>query len=395
LDSVDSCEAFRDRTGASRAHRLRRAAICAVAAGVLSAGISLVGCSSGRSKPAGRVPVVVAVVEQRPMPYQIDATGTVEPRETASVGSEVGGWITRLGFHEGSDVQQGQLLFQLDSKPYQAALDQARAILHRDIALADNARAKLERTQKMRDQSLVSPEEYEGDLAASRSVEAQVRSDSAAVENARLTLEYAAIRAPISGRAGRLLVHVGDYVKSGTTDPLVTINQLHPILVRFAVPERELHEIQRFRNRQLEVEVAPSTLDSVRVVGRLTFVDNAVDPTTGTILLKAEFPNRDGMLWPGEFVEVHLVLYVEPHATVVPEAAVTTTQSGTFVYVVGADSTVASRPVTVSRTQGQLAIIESGVQPGEQVVTDGQLRLGPGARVEITRPVATTVPSEP
>jgi multidrug efflux system membrane fusion protein len=210
-----------------------------------------------------------------------------------------------------------------------------------------------------------------------------VRADSAAVENARLSLEYTSIRAPIGGRTGNLLVHEGNLVRANATDPLVVINKIRPILVRFPVPESQLPLIQRYRGGTLPVFADPGDSDSTMLEGRLTFVDNNVDPSTGTILLKAEFPNSRRALWPGEFVNARLVLFTQRRACVVPAQAVTQGQEGVFVYVVQSDRTVALRPVTVARTTDEWAVITDGVAPGDEVVTDGQLRLAPGAKVVV------------
>ena len=225
--------------------------------------------------------------------------------------------------------------------------------------------------------------EGEGKQAQAAALAAQVRADSAAMANAKLNLDYASIRAPVAGRSGALLVHRGDYVKAGTTEPLVTINTIHPILARFTIPERDMPAVLRRRGDPLEARVSPVGRDSTWYPGKLVFVDNAVDRSTGTLLLKAEFPNQDRSLWPGEFVSVRLVLGVEPRACVVPAQAVTTGQAGTIVYVLNADSTVTPRPVQVSRTVEDVAVIANGVRPGDRVVTDGQMRLGPGARVVV------------
>src|SRR5256885_43344 len=210
-----------------------------------------------------------------------------------------------------------------------------------------------------------------------------VRADSAAVANARLNLEWAAIRAPIAGRTGRLLVREGNMVRANSPDPLVVINQIRPILVRFAVPQKSLGDIQRYRQNRLPVFVSPSQTDTAFTEGLLTFVDNSVDTSTGTVLLKGEFVNRDNALWPGEFLNVRLQLYIDPKALVVPAQAVMTGQQGTYVFVLNQDGTARSQPVTVERPAGAYAVIAQGVRPGEEVVTDGQVRLVDGASVEV------------
>jgi multidrug efflux system membrane fusion protein len=343
------------------------------------------GCAPKKPARVLRVAVTTARVEQRDMPYSLSASGSVEAIQTASVGSQVGGTVTRLSFHEGDVVREGQVLIQLDPRPFHQALDQALGALARDRAVADAARSEVDRSRVLHDQNVLSQSEWEQKVSAADASAASVRADSASANSARLNLEYAAIRAPISGRTGRLMVHVGDYVKASTSDPLVTIIQPHPIRVSFKIPERDVPVLQRYRGRNLGVWVDP---DSGRgpLQGRLVFVDNAIDPGSGTLLLKGEFPNQDGRLVPGQFVDVRLVLYVAPHATVVPSQAVSTGQQGAYVYVVNPDSTVTPRPIEVERTVEDRAVVTRGLRPGEAVVTDGQMRLSPGAKVQIRQP---------
>ncbi len=341
------------------------------------------GCSRKGAGGPARVPVTIARAVQRPVPYEIQTTGSVEPRQTASVQSQVTGILTRVAFHEGDDVAAGQLLFQIDPRPFQAARDQAQAMLARDQAQAQSAALDAERYAELVKQDYVTKSDFEAKRAAAAALQAVVRADSAAVATAQLNLDWAAIRAPIAGRTGRLLLREGNLVRANAPDPLVVINQTHPILVRFAVPERELADIQRHRAERLPVLVSPAKADTVFSEGVLTFVDNAVDTATGTVLLKAEFANRDNALWPGEFLNVRLQLYVEEAALVVPSQAVMTGQQGTYIFVVNPDGTARSQPVTVERPAGPLTVISQGVRAGDQVVTDGQLRLTTGAPVEI------------
>jgi multidrug efflux system membrane fusion protein len=256
-------------------------------------------------------------------------------------------------------------------------------MLARDQAQAQNAQLEADRYAELVKQDYVTKQDYDEKRANADALRAAVRADSAAVTNARLNLEWAAIRAPINGRTGRLLLRAGNMVRANSADSLVVINQIHPILVRFAVPQQSLADIQRYRANRLPVWVSPSKADTVFAEGVLTFVDNAVDTSTGTVLLKAEFPNRDNALWPGEFVNVRLQLYVEDKAIVVPAQAVMNGQQGTYLFVVHQDGTARSQPVTVERTAGTFAVITQGVQAGDQVVTDGQLRLTQGAAVEV------------
>src|SRR5205809_4784746 len=281
------------------------------------AALSLVVATCCSRKGAGgpaRIPVTVARAEQRAVPYEIIATGTVEPRQTVSVQAQVTGVLTQVAFREGDDVTAGQVLFQIDPRPFQAALEQAQAMLARDRAQAQSAVLDAQRYAELVKQDYVTQSDYEAKRAAAAAQQAAVRADSAAVANAQLNLEWARIRAPIAGRTGRLLVRGGNLVRANAPDPLVIIKQLHPILVRFAVPERSLPDIQRYRRNPLPVLVSPSKEDSAVASGLLTFVDNSVDTTTGTVLLKAEFSNKDGVLWPGEFLSVRLQLYMEDNA---------------------------------------------------------------------------------
>jgi len=351
-----------------------------LAALVMSA---LLGCSRKGAGGASRVPVTVAHAEQRPVPFEIPATGTAEPVQTVSVQSQVTGVLTHVTFHEGDDVTAGQVLFEIDPRPFQAALDGARAMLARDQAQAQAAQLDAQRYGQLVKQDYVTQSDYETKRAAADGLQATVRADSAAVANAALNLEWATIRAPIAGRTGRLLVREGNLVRANNPDPLVIINQIHPILVRFAVPEQHLAGIQRYHRNRLPVLVSPSKTDTVFTEGVLSFVDNSVDTTTGTVLLKGEFPNRDNALWPGEFLTVRLQLYVEDSAVVVPSQAVMTGQQGTYLFVVNQDGTARSQPVTVDRTAGAYTVIAQGVRAGEEVVTDGQLRLVSGAPVEV------------
>src|SRR5205809_5243216 len=350
------------------------------------AALSLVvatGCSRKGAGGPARIPVTVARAEQRAVPYEIIATGTVEPRQTVSVQSQVTGVLTQVAFREGDDVAAGQVLFQIDPRPFQAALEQAKAMLARDQAQARSAVADADRYAELVKQDYVTKSDYEAKRAAAGALQAAVRADSAAVANAQLNLEWAAIRAPIAGRTGRLLVREGNLVRSNAADALVVINQIRPILVRFAVPQEHLGDIQRYRQHRLPVFASPSQSDTLFSEGVLTFVDNSVDTTTGTVLLKGEFPNRDNALWPGEFLNVRLQLYIDDKALVVPSQAVMTGQQGTYVFVLNQDGTARSQPVTVERPAGSYTVTAQGVRPGDEVVTDGQVRLVDGARVEV------------
>ena len=381
FETLDRTSPFHPVT--RRTHRPGRILLFACAAGLLLA--FLPGCGARKAQRQPRVAVTVARVEQRAMPLQIVTTGTVEPVETADVGSQVGGIVTRIAFREGQDVRTGQLLIELDPRPFRAALEQASGTLARDAAQLRSARLVAERADQLLAQSLISTAEHDQATAAFDALRATVRTDSGTVANARLNLEFSGIRAPISGRTGHLNVHVGDLVKSATSEPLVTINRLQPVRVRFTVSQDQIPLVQCHRADDPTVYVRQSSDDSLEIRGRLAFVDNAVDPASGTLLLKGELPNRDGALWPGEFVEVRLVLALERGAIVVPAPAITTGQQGTYVYVLNADSTASPRPVTVKRADEVTAVVSNGLKPGETVITDGQFRLAPGAKVLVRR----------
>ncbi|MEP7027084.1 MAG: efflux RND transporter periplasmic adaptor subunit [Candidatus Eisenbacteria bacterium] len=357
---------------------------------VVPAGLALVllamlaGCAAAPKPKSQRVPVTVARAEQRNMPFALIATGSVEAIRTAAVGSQVGGVVTRVAFREGDEVGQGQLLFQLDPRPFQNTLAQAQAALDRDRAQARLARLDVERAQALLSRNVISQSEFDQKRAAADAAFAGVASDSATVNAARLALGYASIRAPIPGRTGRLLVHEGDYVKPQSSDALVTVNQTRPVRIAFTVPVGDVALITRYRAEKPAPRVIVSIAgedSSATIEGALVFIDNAVDPSSGTLLLKGEFPNRDGRLVPGQFVNVRLVLYEQQGAIVVPSPAVTAGQQGTFVYVMNADSTVTPHPVTIARSEDEFAIVSAGLKGGEVVITDGQLRLSPGARV--------------
>ena len=319
------------------------------------------------------------------MPYEIAATGAVEPIRSVNVTSQVSGMLRRVRFAEGDEVTQGQVLFEIDRRPYEAALQQAEANLSRDLAQAENAARDAERYRVLASDRSVTEEDYQQKQATADALRATVRADSGALTVARLNLEYATIRAPIAGRTGSLLVREGNLVRANEAAILVTINQLRPIVVRFAVPATQLPELQRRLGgrRPLRVEAMAAHDSATALEGELSFVDNHVDSTTGTVLLKARFPNRDGRLWPGEFVDVTLVLGVQSGAIVIPAEAVLAGQQGSYVFVVEADGTARQRLVTVQRTVDGFAVLADPLEAGTIVVTDGQLRVTPGAKVDV------------
>lgn len=345
---------------------------------------------SGRPGGGGGVPVLATQAVVKTMPVEIHAIGSVQAFSRVAVRSRITGELTRVHFQEGQEVKQGELLFTIDPRPPRAALNQAEANLARDRAQLENARQEYERQKKLVESKLISPDEFDKAEAALKALQGTVLADQAALTNAALNVEFTEIRAPIDGRAGSLLVHAGNIVQAGS-DVLVTLNQLRPIYVAFAVPEQHLAEIKaRLAERKLFVEAnVPGLAPPPR--GELTFVDNAVDASTGTIPLKAAFANTDHALWPGQFVAVVLRLEELAGAVVVPAPAVQSGQSGEFVYVVKDDQTVEMRTVRTGLTREGETVVERGLGPGETVVTDGQLRLAPGAKVSLKSGLAPTL----
>lgn len=331
--------------------------------------------------PQAAVPVAVAEVVQKTVPVELRAIGNVEAYSTVSVRPQLAGFVERVYFKEGQTVKEGDLLFTLDARPYRAALEELEANLARNRAQLENARAQRDRYAKLLEQGIVSQNQFDTMQTNANALEAAVRADEAAIEKARVDLDYCSIRAPLGGRTGDLLTHPGNIVKANET-VLVVINQVHPVYVAFAVPEQSLAEIRRHRGG-VEVHATIPGQNGPPARGTLSFVDNVVDRTTGTIRLKATFPNRDDRLWPGQFVNVAVRLSARPNALVIPSRAVQQGQSGSYVFVIDEHLIAAPRPVVVGVTIGEETVIEEGLQVGERVVTDGQLRLASGTRVEI------------
>jgi membrane fusion protein, multidrug efflux system len=344
--------------------------------------VLLAACGGKKAKPPDeRIPVTVATVQQKDMPVEIRAIGSVQPLQTVAVRALVGGQLTRVWFREGEEVRRGQTLFTIDPRPLQAAFDQVQANVARDEAQLRNAEAERTRYAELVKKDYVTREDFDRISAGADAARAVVAADRAAIENARLQLSYCNIVAPLDGKTGSLQVHAGNIVRANDTIPLVVINEVHPINVQFAVPERDLGSL---RTGAMGMTVVASPQGSGPAeTGRLTFIDNAVDPTTGTITLKASFSNDDRALWPGQYVNVAVTLSNRPNAIVVPAQALQTSQRGQYVYVVKSDNGVEMRPVAVTQQVDQQAIIEHGVSAGETVVTDGQLKLTPKSKVEI------------
>jgi len=341
------------------------------------------GCGGKKKPPRQAVPVKTGKVAVEPRPVSLFSVGTVEPVETAAVRPQVGGVITHVAFSEGQDVRQGQLLFRIDPRPFEASLAAARAQFSRDSSQAANAALQAGRYAELVQKDYVTAEQYDAIRTQAEMLRSVVRQDEAAIAQAELNLAYASVLAPISGRAGGLLVKKGNVVRANDA-ALVVIHQMRPIRVRFALPENQLPRIRRYAAAApLEAAVRPERgTDGPEIKGRLLFMDNEVDAGTGTVTFKAEFANADMALWPGQFVDVALVLTVERNALTVPDAAVVTGQEGTFVYVVTPEGKAEKRTVRVDRIDGDTAVIAEGLKDGETVVTDGQMRLVPGAAVE-------------
>jgi len=343
------------------------------------------GRGAGGGGAGGDVPVTTATVEQTSVPVVIQGIGTVIAASTVAVHAQITGELTEVHFVEGQDVEKGQVLITLDKRPLEAALHQAEATLDRDKANLENARAVSDRQQDLLKRGIATREQAETARTAADALQATVAADRAAVDNAKVQLDYATIESPLTGRTGLLQVHPGNLVRAADTQPIVTINKITPVYVSFALPEAQLPALKRYmaQGRLPVTAQPPSDQSGPPSTGTITFIDNAVDVTTGTIKVKGTFPNEDRRLWPGQFVNVNVTLTSDPHAIVVPSMAVQTGQQGTYVFVVKSDKTVELRPVVVARANADRSVIQSGLQPGETVVTDGQLRLVAGSKVSI------------
>ncbi len=354
-------------------------------------------CSSNtrsETKPqASGVPVTVGKVIQKTVPVQLRAIGNVEAYSTVSVKSMVAGELAQVNFKEGQDVKKGELLLVIDPRSYEAALNQARANLAKDVAQTKNAEEQVRRYAFLLEKNYIAREQFDQVRTNAETLKASVQADEAAVKNAQVQLDYCYIRSPMNGRTGNLALKQGNIVKANDV-PIFTINQVTPIYATFSVPEQFLPEIKKYRaGGSLSVDAVIPNDEIHPQQGNLTFIDNAVDPTTGTIKLKGTFANEEKRLWPGQFVNVVLTLTTQPDAILVPSQAVQTGQQGPYVFVVKPDQTVENRPVVVNRALNGETVISQGLQSGETVVTDGQLRLVPGARVEIKNPPEGVKPS--
>lgn len=368
-------------------------AALAITAGVLPQlfGSASPATAAENPHPAGpAIPVTAGTVTAADVPVLLNAIGTVQAYNMVTIKSRVDGEIVKVDFTEGDEVKAGAPLFQIDPRPYQAALDQALANQEKDQANLANAQLNLARDAKIVANNLaVSQQQYDTDKATVAADQAQVDSDKAQVETARLNLSYSTITSPISGRLSARLVDIGNIVHATDTNGLVTIAQLRPIFVSFTLPQDTL---QRLREEQAKSPLAVEAFaeDSKTLLGKgdLTLVDNSVDQATGTIHLKAAFPNSTERLWPGQFVNLRVVLAVRKNVPTVPAQTVQQGPEGEYAYIITKDDTVVRRPVEVAAVQEGIAVISKGLQPGERVVVDGQYRLTDGARVRIERPQA-------
>lgn len=370
-------------TGGKVRLALAGAALIAVA---VALGLHFINDSGAREKRPARgplaIPVAVAVAAQQSVPVRLQAIGNVEAYSTVALKARVDGQIVAVNFTEGQEVKKGDVLFRIDARPFQAALRQAQANALRDAAARDQARSQERRYQELLEKNFVSKEAYAQIRTNAQVAEANARASQAALENAQLSLAYCTIASPIDGYTGKVLLQVGNLVKANDVASLVVINQVKPVYVSFAVPEQQLPTVRKYQALGPLAVQAIGGGDAVLAQGELIFVDNAVDPSTGTIRMRAQFDNRDASLWPGQFVSVSVKLYDQADAILIPARAVQTGPQGPYVYVVRADMTAELRRVTVERGEGERAVIK-GLAGGERVVTRGALRLAPGARVEI------------
>jgi membrane fusion protein, multidrug efflux system len=325
---------------------------------------------------------------------QLTAIVNVESYQTVQIRSQVNGQIKSIFFKEGQDVHKGQLLFQLDKRPLQADLEKAIGMLQHDEAQAANSRLQTERYSVLEGQGVISKEQADQVRAQAKADASAVNADKAAVDAAKVQLQYTDIVAPIDARTGALLINVGNLVKANDTPFLVQLNQVTPIYATFSVPESQLAAVRKVAAGNLKVRAYPKGQSTNPAEGKLTFIDNGVDMQTGTVKLKATFTNKDRRLWPGQYVDVALNLSTRKQATLVPTKAIQTGQQGQYVYVVTPQSTAESRNVEISGTYQDLTVVSSGINPGEKVVVDGQLRVAPNAKVVVQSTVPTSTPGD-
>ncbi len=377
--------------------RVRKGLVLALLGGGL---VSLAACGKKQEVQAAAptqraAPVVVASAVQRDIPVQVLAIGNVESYQTVQIRSQVNGQIDGVHFKEGDEVRKGQLLFTLDKRPFQAALEQAKGNLQRDEAQAANAAAEAKRYDELEKEGVISRELADQMRTQARANASAVYADKAAVDAAQVQLQYTDIASPMDARAGALQINLGNLVKANDTPFLVQLNQIAPIYVTFSVPETRLDEIRRrYSAGRLKVLAYPKGQTTNPAEGYLSFIDNGVDTQTATVKLKGTFANQDRRLWPGEFVDVVMELALQKNAIVVPSRAIQSGQQGEYVYVVREDNTAEARPVSTSITYQDLTQVSQGLKPGERVVVDGQLRVIPNSKVVVQSTVSATTASQ-
>ena len=355
------------------------------AAAIWWLGFAGAGTSVARAQaPAPAVPVTAGTVREEDVPVFLHGIGTVQAYNMVSVKSRVDGQIVKVGFKEGQEVKAGDPLFQIDPRPYQAALEQAEAAKQKDEAQLAGAKLDLERYSKLLGSGYQTRQSFDQQTALVGQVEAAINGDQAQIDTAKLNLGYAGIRSPIDGRLGARLVDKGNLVHASDNTVLVTITEVKPIFVSFTLPQETLDEIREYQQKApLLVRAYSGDGSTLLSTGKLTLIDNSIDQSTGTIHLKARFDNQDERLWPGEFVSLRVVLKVLPKVATVPSQTIEEGPEGRYAYVINADNTVARRTVTVASIQDGIAVVTKGLIPGERVVVDGQYRLTEGARVKI------------
>lgn len=340
---------------------------------------------AGKGARGGPVMVRTEQIRVQPMPVILEAVGSVEPEQSVQVRPQVSGVLEAVLFREGDNVKSGQLLFRIDPRPFQASYNQSRAALARDEAQLAQARAQQARLEPLVKQDYITKQEYDVATTSTKSFEATVEANKAALEQARLQLSYTRILAPISGRTGSLSIKPGNVVSGSTAggQPLVVINSMHPILAAFSVPQKDLEEVRRHKDgKDMRVEILAEKGGTKLAEGKLVFIDNAINPQTGAVLLKARVANDKDLLWPGQFVGVRVVLRVDPESVVVPERAVQPGQQGPYVYLVE-DGRARVQPVTPARQVGELVVVAAGLKGGETVITEFPQALAPGAAVQV------------
>lgn len=367
-----------------------RRTLVVVACLLIIAGVAAVafrfapGSRAAMPRVAPTVPVSVAVVAAKSVPVRLRAIGNVEPYTTVAVKARIDGQIVAVHFKEGQEVHKGETLFEIDRRPFEALLAQAQANLGKDRALLDHANEQQKRYKDLLEKKFVSPDAYAQIRTNAETAAAQLRADEAAIESARLQIGYCTIRSPITGYAGKIQIQEGNLVKANDTISLVVLNQVVPVNVSFSVPEQSLAAVRKYQaDGELQVSAQVPNGGLAPVSGKLSFIDNTTDASTGTIKLKAEFANTDKALWPGQFVDVVMTLTHQENAIVVPTTAVQNGPNGQYVFVVKPDHSVDLRDIKVARSEGDFAVMASGLQPGETVVTVGQLRLAPGTKITI------------